>query len=330
MSEDAPTLRVSTYNALATAYLRPQRYPQLDSEKSRDPAARMNLYTSMLEEAPCKYNHDIIFVQECDNYDDIWVPAMEELGYTGAFTQRNEGKQDGCAIFFKEARFRVIAEQSIYYSEDIHYGNGTLNSNVALILVLHDVKTDRKIVVACTHLYWNPAFPEIKTAQVACLRRAISALAATHETKTMIIGTDMNSLPRSDPYTLMCYEGVPIGPRTDDNNKTEEQIQKTDRIHELLKKDVLSSASGMFFDTRTAILGLKKDRPITHWSPGFNGTLDYIFYHSDSELEPVSTSLYPFSDDWADEAQGNLPIPNDKWPSDHIPVNVEFVYKSSK
>lgn len=72
---------------------------------------------------------DIICLQEVDKYDDL-LCFLENAGYDGAFKRRTGGNVDGCAMFWKAKKFRLLERVSIEYKQ---YG---LRDNVAQLSVL--------------------------------------------------------------------------------------------------------------------------------------------------------------------------------------------------
>lgn len=60
--------------------------------------------------------------------------------------------------------------------------------------------------------------------------------------------------------------------------------------------------------------------PFTNCTPGFTGTLDYIFFSPSDHIKPVSFLELPGPD--SSDVDGGLP--NLFHPSDHLPIGVEF------
>lgn len=62
----------------------------------------------------------------------------------------------------------------------------------------------------------------------------------------------------------------------------------------------------------------------TNCTPGFTGTLDYIFFSPTGYIKPVSCLELPRAD--ASDISGGLP--NYFHPSDHLPIGAEFEVES--
>lgn len=61
--------------------------------------------------------------------------------------------------------------------------------------------------------------------------------------------------------------------------------------------------------------------PFTNYTPGFTGTLDYIFFFPTDQIKPVSFLELPEPE--SSDIHGGLP--NFSHPSDHLPIGAEFV-----
>ncbi|KAK9277957.1 hypothetical protein L1049_027514 [Liquidambar formosana] len=74
------------------------------------------------------WNPDIICLQEVDKYFDL-LNIMEKEGYAGSYKRRTGDAVDGCAMFWKANKFRLLEEESIEFK-----GFG-LRDNVAQLSV---------------------------------------------------------------------------------------------------------------------------------------------------------------------------------------------------
>jgi CCR4-NOT transcription complex subunit 6 len=63
----------------------------------------------------------------------------------------------------------------------------------------------------------------------------------------------------------------------------------------------------------------------TNYTPGFTGTLDYIFLLDGSSVKPTSLLCLPRAD--SADVEGGLP--NFHHPSDHLPIGADFQVLSS-
>lgn len=67
-----------------------------------------------------------------------------------------------------------------------------------------------------------------------------------------------------------------------------------------------------------SILG--SEPSFTNFTPGFTGTLDYIFFSPSDSIRPISFLELPESE-WPEVIGG---LPNFNYPSDHLPIGAEF------
>uniref|UniRef100_A0A0D9V2T2 Uncharacterized protein n=1 Tax=Leersia perrieri TaxID=77586 RepID=A0A0D9V2T2_9ORYZ len=122
------------------------------------------------------WSPDILCLQEVDKFTDL-EQEMATRGYNGIWKMRTGNATDGCAIFWRTARFQLR------YKEDIEFNKLDLRDNVAQICVLESVipgnmqtgssssnpQQDKQIVVCNTHVLYNPKRGDIKLGQVRTL-----------------------------------------------------------------------------------------------------------------------------------------------------------------
>ena len=66
----------------------------------------------------------------------------------------------------------------------------------------------------------------------------------------------------------------------------------------------------------------------TNMGQGFQGTLDYVLYTTNS-LVPTATLELPDESDIKDTRNSKAGLPNETWSSDHIALLAEFQYKQT-
>lgn len=188
MSREESPRRVSVvcWNVLADGYA---DYSKNHTWKLRAPLIRSTLLNNLA---------DIVILQEIDHYEDFYRPLFEECGYCCEYAQRPE-KVDGCLIAYRNV-FALMSSQTIQF-DDIaaqypYSADKYLRHNVALLLKLQFDQTS--FLVANCHLFWNPAFEEVKTAQARYLLQHIHAASST--ALPTILGGDFNSFPETPPY----------------------------------------------------------------------------------------------------------------------------------
>jgi mRNA deadenylase 3'-5' endonuclease subunit Ccr4 len=139
---------VATYNILATAYIKPERYagsaPELLQPQHRIPALVAHLV---------HLQADLFCLQEVEDgtYTAI-EQRLSSLGYAGTLARKGNNKPDGCATFFRPQAFAPVHVGRVEY-QDAGVGQPR-SGHIAQILVLQ--AGARLLGVANTHLKWDP------------------------------------------------------------------------------------------------------------------------------------------------------------------------------
>ncbi|RQM30553.1 hypothetical protein B5M09_000252 [Aphanomyces astaci] len=104
---------------------------------------------------------------------------------------------DGCSIFVKEDLFQIEAEIELEFHQP---GHAILDRhNVALALSLTYKPTKDTVVVATTHILFNPRRGDVKLAQMQLLLSTLHALNIPH----VILCGDFNVTPKSALYAFL-------------------------------------------------------------------------------------------------------------------------------
>ncbi|KAM1574147.1 hypothetical protein TB2_043924 [Malus domestica] len=279
------------------------------------------------------YDADILCLQEVqkDHFENFLKPELAKYGYsvvykkkkTEIFTFKSQLTVDGCATFYRDQRFKEIATYELEFNnsakpfvdsldgEQKKEALRLLKDNVALVVILEMVE--------------NEGSSDGNRPRICVVVTLIHALEKIAELKIpLLICADLNSLPRSDPYTFISKARVEILP-----------IKETDKsgILQTLKLSHplnLVSAYATFFQSdgvedhqREKMDPETKEPLFTSHTPSFFGTLDYIFYTAaslrlDSVLELLDKDL---------DKEGYLP--SAKWSSDHIALMASFSLETS-
>ncbi|KAJ9580099.1 hypothetical protein L9F63_004241, partial [Diploptera punctata] len=155
-----------SYNVLAQDLL--ESHPYLYRKHRRQALMweyRSHLLLKDIQEA----NPDILCLQEVQaSHVDSFYSQLKYLGYEGIFKKRTGDNVDGVAIYYKRELFDLVDYTSVEYFQP---GIDILNRhNVGLIAKLA-VKghPQQHIVVATTHLLFNPKRHDVKLAQMQLL-----------------------------------------------------------------------------------------------------------------------------------------------------------------
>ena len=158
------------------------------------------------------FNPDIVTFQEVqfsgpDHFSEQIKPWFTQLGYEDVSQRRTGDKQDGCAIFFRKDMFNLMSSRGILYKQnDVPLLD---KDNIGLVCCLR-TNTGSRLVVATTHLLFNPKRHEIRLAQTALLLTELDRIAWDKNKKSyvpVILTGDLNTQPFSDTYNLLTRGG---------------------------------------------------------------------------------------------------------------------------
>ncbi|XKL61511.1 hypothetical protein PGB90_008568 [Kerria lacca] len=101
---------------------------------------------------------------------------IRNIRYKGIFKKRTREKNDGCAIYFRENKFNLKEHSFVeYFQPNVNLLNRD-NIGIVVRLALRNLP-DKTIVVATTHLLYNPKRHDIKLAQMQILLAEIDRIA---------------------------------------------------------------------------------------------------------------------------------------------------------
>jgi CCR4-NOT transcription complex subunit 6 len=169
-----------------------------------------------------------------------------------------------------------------------------LKDNVALMVLLEMWSTRQRVLVANTHIHWDPSFSDVKLVQTKMFLEKLAALQRAERVPLLVCG-DFNSLPDSGVYDL-----ITSGALT--------------RDHKDLRSHSYGSYSrdGMRHDLALVSCYPPDATPYTNCTHDFRGVLDYIFVSAESVRVASILSVVPLE---------QLPfpaLPNAHSPSDHV------------
>jgi mRNA deadenylase 3'-5' endonuclease subunit Ccr4 len=171
--------RVATYNALATAYIRPRFYQHCEPEVL-DPAWRV----PALARHVAALDVDLIGLQEVDAAIYAALTAtLAPLGYAGHYARKAGRKPDGCATFHRRTVFTLREVEQLRYAD----GSG----HVALLVTLEH--PGGVLGLANTHLKWAAPGETHDLVEAQELLTVLDARSAV----TWIVGGDFNAKPDS-------------------------------------------------------------------------------------------------------------------------------------
>lgn len=289
-----------------------------------------------------KATPDVVFLQELDAklMSSLEPGLLPELRRGLVSLNESIPSKDGVGVYYNPARFEIEDQRSVRFSNvlDKHLGelvdaSRTDISSLSLTRALHrelreklnqvvmvrlkDMENQKRIVACSTHLYWDPAYPDIKLLQSYLLAKEIEDFA--EGCAGVAIGADLNSTPDSSAvYELLMGSGRvetshPHHPVSLRSNKVNTRLKG---VHE---KEVPALSLPAQF--RSAMKESRGAEPLfTNYTSTFKGCLDYVMLRGSLTVHSVE----PFMDEA--ELSEEIALPNNKNPSDHLPLIVDLVY----
>ncbi|EEB07455.2 CCR4-Not complex subunit Ccr4 [Schizosaccharomyces japonicus yFS275] len=343
---------VMSYNVLCERYATPVMYGYTPSW-----ALAWSYRKELIMQEIVGYSADIICLQEVDveNYDSFFAPKMSLKGYKGVHYPKsrvrtmNEAERrvvDGCATFFKTSKFvmhdKILIEfnqapslrrQDIKLTPDM-YNRVMTKDNISILTMLESKDTGTKLIVANCHIHWDPQFRDVKLMQVAMLMDELAQAASDFQRSPSKLPDDHfdGSTRKKPSYTH--YSKIPVLICGDFNSVPGSGVLDflssgmVERKHEDFMEhdygDYTVAGRSHTFSLKSAY-SANNDLPFTNFTPGFSGTIDYVWYTNNS-LE-VTGLLKGVDPDYLSTVVG---FPNPHFPSDHICLLAEFKVKNEK
>jgi mRNA deadenylase 3'-5' endonuclease subunit Ccr4 len=187
---------VASYNVLASAYIHAAWY-------RRTPAIVLQpeWRVPALVQRVSALATDVICLQEVEHGTFAALRTrLGPMGYAAQYTRREAGRPDGCAIFYREELFDLVAARVIAYTD----GDG----DIALVVSLH--AAGRVVSVANTHVAWEP--PDTPPGAQRRRRKIRQLLAEcesmAHSCHAWLICGDLNATPGSKVVAALERAGL--------------------------------------------------------------------------------------------------------------------------
>ncbi|KAJ8751680.1 hypothetical protein K2173_025842 [Erythroxylum novogranatense] len=174
------------------------------------------------------WSADIMCFQEVDKFQDL-EEELKPRGYSGIWKMRTGKAIDGCAVFWRTSRFKLL------YEESIEFNKLGLRDNVAQICVLelinqfHTSDTSaspsrtsdtpaspsssacpNKVVICNIHVLYNPKRGEIKLGQVRSLFERAHAVSKIWNSAPVVLCGDFNCTPKSPLYNFILEQKLDV------------------------------------------------------------------------------------------------------------------------
>jgi len=318
---------------------------------------------------------DILCLQEIatDVFREFFSPELAQADYKGIHWPRPKAKTmaekdaaavDGCAIFYKASKWILLDKQLIDYANiainrpDMKNHHDIFNrvmpkDNIGIISLFESRTSGARIIVANTHLAWEPTLADVKLVQTAILMENVTRLAEKYVRWPALKDKRMIQMPLSVLEDGQELPEIPDpGPSQEYRSNTEIPLlvcgdynsTPDSSVYELLSAGRVSPAHSDFgnhqygsftrdgvehpFSMRSAYVhldGTPDELTFTNYVPTFTGVIDYIWY-STNTLEVVEL-LGPPDRQHLKRVPG---FPNYHFPADHIQIMAEFVIKARK
>ncbi|KAL8063496.1 hypothetical protein ABFX02_01G029800 [Erythranthe guttata] len=165
------------------------------------------------------WSADILCFQEVDRFQEMEA-ELKPRGYNGIWKMRTGDPADGCAIFWRVSRFKLLHEESIEYNK---LG---LRDNVAQICVFETLKGPNKsneastpstssassdrVVICNIHVLFNPKRGDIKLGQIRVLLDRAHAVSKLWDDAPVVICGDFNCTPKSPMYNFITEQKLDL------------------------------------------------------------------------------------------------------------------------
>ncbi|GAA6027329.1 hypothetical protein JCM8097_002598 [Rhodosporidiobolus ruineniae] len=340
------TFSLLCYNILCDKYATSQMYGYTPSW-----ALSWEYRKELILQEVLNYGSDIVCLQEVDveQYETYFLEHLSQQDYDGVHYSKSRARTmsgdekrsvDGCATFFKNTVFALVEQHLIEFNqialrrpdfkktEDM-FNRVMTKDNIAVVTLLEHRASGARLIVANAHIHWDPEFRDVKLVQVAMLMDELSKIAndfaklparmnlaegydkAPHyvngsKIPTLIAG-DFNSTPDSG-----IYEFLASGHVEKDHGDFMDHVYGTytsEGLNHRLNLKSAYAAGGPGGELMS----------FTNYTPGFKGTIDYIWYTSQSlavqgllgEVDPAYIAT-------------STGFPNAHFPSDHVNLMAEF------
>ena len=360
-SSSADKFTALTYNILCERYATRSQYGY-----APDRVLNWDFRKGLILDEVKGHDADIICLQELDkhSYDEFFRTELARQGYKGVHAQKTRAETlgdqakfaDGCGTFWREKKYVCLESQHMSFGRKAVERPGAKASadmlnrvwqrdNIAVVTLLENRTTGSRIIVVNAHIFWDPAYKDVKLIQVAVLMEELNKIAekyaklpactnknmfrfsdaedgaeplpepgpsleyAAGSQIPMIICGDFNSEPGSAVYELLTHGGFK-GKHTDLDERNYGSFSDAGMSHPFTLKSAYAAAGELSF---------------TNYTPNFTGAIDYIWYSSNALR--VLGVLGEVDQEYLQRVPG---FPNFHFPSDHLALKAEFSVNSKK
>ncbi|KAI4103555.1 MAG: hypothetical protein L6R37_003772 [Teloschistes peruensis] len=369
--DETPTseiLSVLSYNVLCDKYATSSQYGYTPSE-----VLSWNYRKNIILGEVKDHDADIVCLQEVDQerYNEFFRRELSYQDYRGVFSPKTRAKTmadkeakfvDGCATFFKSSKYILLDKHVIDFANtainrpDMKGEHDTFNrvmprDHIAVVTFFENRATGSRLIVVNVHIYWHPAFKDVKLVQVAIMLEQITRLSdrwAKHPACTDKAAFQHGELDTESNFTGT--DATPEEPAPSQEYPNGTQIPLLicgdfnstvgTGVYDLITQgrvsgdhsDLVNHSYGNFtrdgmthpFKLKSAYSGTD-ELSFTNYTPAYSAVIDYIWYSANA-LQ-VRGVLGDVDLDYLSKVPG---FPNHHFPSDHVALRAEFSVKSRK
>ncbi|EFJ20730.1 hypothetical protein SELMODRAFT_108336, partial [Selaginella moellendorffii] len=330
--------RVVSYNILAqVVYVKSSLFPHSPSLCLKWKTRSEQVLSRLLS-----LDADLLCLQELDEFESFYKPLLESKGYSSIYVQRSGKKRDGCGIIYKAKCFSTITTSRLMKPQPEERRNPSVYIHTRRCIVSdfsvpeeennRDVSDPRVrfrrncvgifsafrfnhapsniVVIANTHLYWDPALQDVKLAQAKYLLAKLLQFEKEisqefNSNPVVLVAGDFNSTPGDRVYNYITSGRRNSGPDVELSSFKVPDLESL-KVPAIPLDSLYAAAQG--------------EPAFTNCTPDFTGTLDYIFFSPSASMRPKTILEVPRPD--APDVKGGLP--NHFHPSDHLPIGADF------
>ncbi|KAK7993462.1 glucose-repressible alcohol dehydrogenase transcriptional effector [Apiospora arundinis] len=278
-----------------------------------------------------------------------------------------QGLVDGCSIFYKNTKYILLDKQLIDFrqtainrpdmkaTEDV-FNRVMPKDSIGVLCFFESRLTGARFIVVNAHLCWEGHLADVKAVQTGILMETVTKMSErfTRKPAVPISEKKLLRLPTTDEVTELSPGDLPEPPHPSQDYRTNTDIPLLicgdynstygSSVYDLLDKgrvppdhpDLVGHSYGNFtrdgishpFSLRSAYAHVHKtadDLSFTNYTSTYQGAIDYIWYSTNS-LEAIEL-LGPPDYQFLKRVPG---FPNYHFPSDHIQIMADFVFKARK
>ncbi|EGR29422.1 hypothetical protein IMG5_155710, partial [Ichthyophthirius multifiliis] len=263
-----------------------------------------------------KCDSDIVCLQEVDHFHDFYNLEFDKMGYECIYVQKIN-REEGLLTIFKKGIFTLAFQNEIMFDLKIPLKlakNHYTRNNLCQFIQLRHNYSNKQILIANTHLYWDPRCEEVKFLQASVILEYLSTQFSIKD--NIFLCGDFNSMPSSNVIKFIEEKKAPNISRIE--NIFQKRVKMTDEviIYDLFKQKATINLKSSYSNYQ----GTAQHPDFTNYTQNFKGALDYILYNTSMEdCRLIGIQPLPIN-----EIQKELGLPNADYPSDHLPITAYY------